>query len=212
MLADARQVEHEDLLELHLDPVLEPGQVRVAGGMLGGAGQVVVEVAAPLDVHVLARQRGDRVRAGVAGARRGLDEGLVVVGPRVAVVIDRGQVRVVEDRGQLARPPARLELQPALAVQRPAAVPPLLVLVPARVPDARLGLDVVEVDVLGARPVGPDLLARHRAGVAADALVEVHHHRDLRHDPHQLPAAFRRVTAARLRISTAPPGSGGGSR
>ena len=212
VLADARQVEHEDLLELHLDPVFEPGQVRVADGMLGGAGQVVVEVAAPLDVHILARQRGDRVRAGVAGAGRGLDQGLVVVGPRVAVVIDRGQIRVVEDRGQLAGPAARLELQAPPAVQCPAAVPPFLVLIPARVPDARLGLDVVEVDVLGARPVRPDLLARHRAGVAADALVEVHYHRDLRHDPHQLPAAFRRALTAWPGISTAPAGSGGGSR
>ena len=83
------------------------------------------------------------------------------------------------------QPAAALQLQAALAVQRPAALPLLLVLIPARVSGAGLGLDVVEVDVLRAGPVGPGLLAGHRAGVAADALVQVHHHRDLRHDPHQ---------------------------
>ena len=196
VLADARQVEHEHLLELHLDAVLEPGQVRVTGRVLGCAGEVVVEVAAPRDVHVVAGQRGDRVGARVAGAQRGLDQGLVVIGPRVAVVVDRGQVRVVEDLRELLRPSAGLELQAALTVQCPAAVPLLLILVTFRVADAGLGLDIVEVDVLGARPIRPDLLAGHRAGVAADALVEVHHHRDVGHDPHQYSTSWarRRIT------------------
>ena len=196
VLADARQVEHEDLLELHLDPLFEAVEVRVGDGVLGRAGQVVVEVAAPPDGHVLAGQRGDRVRARVRRAQRGVDDGLVVVRPRVAVVVDRGQIGVVEDRQQLAQPPARLELQPALAVQRPAAVPLLLVLVALRVADAGFGLDVVEVDVLGAGPVRPHLLAGHRAGVAADALVQVHHHRDVGHHPHQYSTSWarRRIT------------------
>ena len=37
------------------------------------------------------------------------------------------------------------------------------------------------VVVVGAGPVGPGLLAGDRTGVAADALVEVHHHADLGH-------------------------------
>src|SRR5699024_10101003 len=53
-----------------------------------------------------------------------------------------------------------------------------------RVAQTGPGLDVVEPDVLHARPVGPRLLAGHRAGVAADALVQVHHHGHLRHDLH----------------------------
>ena len=196
VLADARQVEHEHLLELHLDAFFEPGQVGVGDGVLGRAGQVVVEVAAPSDGHVLAGQRGDRVRARVRRAQRGVDDGLVVIRPRVAVVVDGGQVRVVEDRQQLAQPAARPQLQPALAVQRPAAVPLLLVLIAPRVADAGLGLDVVEVHVLGAGPVRPHLLAGHRAGVAADALIEVHHHRDVRHHPHQYSTSWarRRIT------------------
>jgi acyl-CoA synthetase (AMP-forming)/AMP-acid ligase II len=55
--------------------------------------------------------------------------------------------------------------------------------------------------VLGARPVGPGLLTRHRAGVAADAFVEVHHHRHLRHDSHQYVTSWERrrtiVTSSR---------------
>src|SRR5262249_61934951 len=82
-------------------------------------------------------------------------------------------------------PAAALQLQLAPAVQGPAALPLLLVLVAARVSGAGLGLDVVEPDVLRSRPVRPGLLAGDRAGVAADALVEVHHHGDLSHHAHQ---------------------------
>src|SRR5699024_11469162 len=59
-----------------------------------------------------------------------------------------------------------------------------MVLEASGVPLAGAGLHVVEPHVRGAVPVGPCLLAGHRAGVAADALVEVHHHRHLGHDSH----------------------------
>ena len=132
----------------------------------------------------------DRV---VLGQRRG-DQLLVVVGPGLVVVVDLRQVGVGEDRQQLLDPPAGLQPQPALAVELPAAAPLLLVLPALGVADAGLGLDVVEPHVLGAGPVGPDLLAGDRAGVAADALVEVHHHPDLRADPHS-----NLTSASRLR-------------
>src|SRR5690606_19820951 len=88
---------------------------------------------------------------------------------------------------------------------------------------AGAGLDVVEPDVLDPGAVGPGLLARHRARVTPDALVQVHHHRHLRHHPHDatpsraddaLPAAWPRdvpvlVTSV---TSTAPPGCVGGCR
>src|SRR5699024_3453258 len=77
---------------------------------------------------------------------------------------------------------AGLELEPAVLAQRPAALPLLLVLVAARVALAGPGLDIVEPHVFGALAVRPRLFARDRARVAADALVEVHHHRHLRHD------------------------------
>ena len=51
-------------------------------------------------------------------------------------------------------------------------------------PHGWLHLDVVEPDVLGAAAVRPHVLARDRAGVAPDALVEVHHHRHLGHHTH----------------------------
>src|SRR6185295_8916826 len=97
---------------------------------------------------------------------------------------DRGQVGVGEDRQQLLDLAAGLEAQPPLAVELPAPLPAGLVGPLARVALAGVCLDVVEPDILGPRSVGPDLLAGHRAGVAADALVEVHDHRHLGHDAH----------------------------
>ena len=100
------------------------------------------------------------------------------------VVVDGGQVGVVEDRRQPLEAAATAQAQTALAIQLPAALPLLLVLVAGWVAESRLGFDVVEVHVLGAGSVGPGLLAGDRAGVTADALVEVHDHAHLGHDPH----------------------------
>src|SRR5699024_12449239 len=83
------------------------------------------------------------------------------------------------------------ELEPAVPAQRPAALPLLLVLVAARVALAGPGLDIVAPHVFGALAVRPRLFARDRARVAADALVEVHHHRHLRHDSHQCASCSR---------------------
>src|SRR5699024_10639006 len=84
---------------------------------------------------------------------------------------------------QLLEPAAGPQAEPAVP-DDPPPLPLVLVLVPAWVAEARSGLDVVEPDVLGTGRVGPRLLAGDRAGVAADALVEVHHHRHLGHDAH----------------------------
>src|SRR3970282_2607726 len=80
-----------------------------------------------------------------------------------------------------------LQLQLPVLVALPAALVALLVLPERRVAGARLGLDVVPPHVLGALAVGPDVLAGERARVAADALVEVEHHRHLRADVHATP-------------------------
>src|SRR4029077_125519 len=98
-----------------------------------------------------------------------------------------------EDRHQVLQTPAGLELHPATLVELPAALPLLLVLVGARVAEPGPGLHVVEPDVLRARAVGPRLLARDRARVAPDALVEVHHHRHLRHDLHEYVTSWLRL-------------------
>ena len=52
-----------------------------------------------------------------------------------------------------------------------------------RVSDAGLRLDVVEVHVLRALAVRPDVLARDRASMAAEAFVKVHDHSYLRFNP-----------------------------
>src|SRR5690606_20409593 len=74
----------------------------------------------------------------------------------------------------------------------PAAAPLLLVLVAPRIAHAGTCLDVVEPHVFDARTVRPRLLARDRAGVASDALVEVHDHRHLSHDAHQYSTSWLR--------------------
>src|SRR5262249_62037499 len=70
-------------------------------------------------------------------------------------------------------------------VERAPSLPLAVVLIGARIAKAGLRLDVVEPDVLGAGPVRPHLLAGNRAGVAADALVQVHDHRHLSTHSHQ---------------------------
>lgn len=72
MLADARQVEHEYLFELHPDALFQTGQVGVVGRGFRGASEVVVPVAAPGHFHVPPGQRGDRVRARVGCAQGAL--------------------------------------------------------------------------------------------------------------------------------------------
>src|SRR6185295_8738908 len=106
----------------------------------------------------------------------------------LVVVGELGLDGAREDRQQPLEPAAGAELEPATPVELPAPAPSLLVLVPPRVALTRAGLDVVEPDVLGTGAVGPGLLAGHRAGLAADALVEVHHHAHLGHDAHGHPS------------------------
>src|SRR5215475_4617608 len=109
---------------------------------------------------------------------------LVVEGEGLVVVVDLRQMRVGEDLCQDRPTPALLRDDLAVPATLPAAAPALLILPVLRVADAGLGLDVVEPRVFHAETRGPDVLAGDRAGVAADALVEIHHHRDLRADLH----------------------------
>ncbi|SKY23005.1 Uncharacterised protein [Mycobacteroides abscessus subsp. abscessus] len=75
----------------------------------------------------------------------------------------------------------------------PAAAPFLLILIASWITLSRAGFDVVEPDVLGACSVGPRLFACDGACVAADAFVEVHHHPDLSHHPHQYVTSWLRL-------------------
>ena len=186
VLADARQVHHEDRLVVGPHLLLEAvAHVRVLTHLVGTSGEVVLPVGPPLQAHPLPGhlRLGPRDRLVLLPA--GGDERAVVVGPRLVVVVELRQVRVGEQRGELTQRAAGLQAQAAAAVQLPAALPLLLVLPRLRVADAGLGLDVVEPHVLRALAIRPHGLAGDRAGVAPDALVEVHHHPDLGHDAHQ---------------------------
>ncbi len=205
MLADAGQVEHEGLVELELHLVLDALEHRVLVLVEVGAAEVVVPVARPLDLGALPRDQRLRGRGGdVLLLRGGVEQVVVLVRPGLVVVLDAGQARVGEELQELLQPPARLRSETPGAGQLPAALPLLLVLVAAGIPLPGPGLDVVEPDVLRAGAVRPRLLAGHRAGVAADALVEVHHHRHLGHDAHVVSprslGAQYSTGAVRLRI------------
>jgi hypothetical protein len=113
--------------------------------------------------------------------------GAVVEVERLVVVVDLRQVGIGEDLGEDAPLGAHLRLDLAVGLADPAAVPLLLVLPFLGIADAGLGLDIVEPGVFDALAIGPDVLAGHRAGVTADALVEVEHHADLRADLHSAP-------------------------
>src|SRR6185312_12279662 len=100
--------------------------------LFGAATQVVVPVGAPGDRGV---RTGD-LRLG-PGRRGGVrwwcgHQVVVVVGPRLVVVGDGRQVGVGEDVQQPLDPRARAQRQPAALGQRPAALPPVLILVLAR--------------------------------------------------------------------------------
>src|SRR5699024_11663162 len=148
-------------------------------------------VSRSFDVQALAVEQGLRRSRGYVLLLRGREQIVVFVAPGLVVVLDARQLRIREDGCELLQLAAGLELEPAVPAQRPAALPLLLILVTARVALAGTGLDIVEPHVFGALAVRPRLLARDRTRVAADALVEVHHHRHLRHDSHQRASCSR---------------------
>src|SRR6516225_4422536 len=119
---------------------------------------------------------------------------LIIEGERLVVVVDLGQVRIGKDVRQDRPAPALLGDDLAALLALPAAAPTLLILPILRIPDAGLGLDVVEPRIFHALTRGPDVLARHRAGMAPDAFVEVEHHRDLSAYLHDVASSFASST------------------
>ena len=184
MVAHTRQIAHEQVFHVHLDlapDLVGTDQVVVLAGVVG-AGQVVVPVWSPLDVHALAGHERARAGDGLVLAALGRRELLVVVGPGLEVVVDAGLLRVVEHLEQADEGVAGAQSQLA-ALEFPAAAPLVLVFPATWIADARPGLDVVEVHVFGALAVGPRVLAGYRARMAAKALVQVHDHGDLGFNP-----------------------------
>src|SRR5690606_33600413 len=162
VLADARQVEHEGLLEFQLDLLGDLAEQHVLLAVAVRTAEVVVPVRRPGDLQVLAGDEG--LGAGDRGVflQGGVDEGLVVVGPGLvflgpglALVAQGRQAGVAEAGDQLLQPAAGLEAAPASLVQSPAAAPGVLVLVAAGVAPAGPCLDVREPRVLNPVAVGP---------------------------------------------------------
>src|SRR5665811_1029567 len=100
--------------------------------------------------------------------RRGRGQVLIIVGPRLVVVVDAWKVRVGENGGQIFQPTAGLEFQSPAFVERPSALPFVLVFVGPRVSLPRPGLHIVEPDMFGSGLVRPYLFAGDRTRVAAD--------------------------------------------
>ena len=100
MLADARQIEHEGLLELELDlvlglrPILDNG-VEVAH--LARAAEIVVQFADQVIFGCLPVMSDFGRATGKSIAQRGVDQRLVVVGPRLVVVLELRLHRRRED-------------------------------------------------------------------------------------------------------------------
>ena len=96
VVADARQVLHEEVVELERDVLRDLLEVDVLAGRLA-VGEVVLPVRAPLDLHALTRD--ERARAGnrLMVAALGVDERLVVVRPRLVVIVHLRLVRMIEE-------------------------------------------------------------------------------------------------------------------
>src|SRR5690606_23049754 len=179
VLAQPRQVHQEGVLELAVDLLLHVVEIAVLRAPGELPAEDLLPVRAPLDLlHALAGDQAPRPRG---GCRLHLGRRLPVVvveGVGLGVVVDLRQVRLGEQAHQQLPLAALARTDRAVGGTYPAAVPAVLVLPFLRIPDARLGLDVVEPRVLHAGTVRPDVLAGDRAGVAADALVQVQHHAD----------------------------------
>ncbi len=185
VLAQARQVHHEGVLELAVDVLLHRLEIVVLRALVELAAEDLLPVRPPFDL--LHRPAGDQ-RQG-PGDRCGRELGcllqmFVVEGERLVIVVDLRHVRIGEDLRQHGQPAALLRHDLPVLLPLPAAVPAFLVLPILGIADAGLCLDIVEPGVFHALARGPHLLAGNGAGVAADAFVEVQHHRDLCADLH----------------------------
>ncbi len=91
------------------------------------------------------------------------------------VILHFRRVGIEEEIGQHVALVAIAKLQ-FIADPLPAALPQVLVFPLLRITDAWLGLDIVPPHVFGALAVRPYILAGDRAGVAANALLQIESH------------------------------------
>ena len=182
VVAEARQVLHEKIVKFQLDLLTELLQIMILTCRLA-AREIVLPVRPPLDLHALLRDQRARARHGLMVLATRMDQRLVVVGPRFVVVVKLRLVGMVEELHEAHRLVRAGSERKVAVLDLPAALPLLLIFPILRVANARFRLDVVEIHVLRALAVRPDVLARDRASMAAEALVKVHDHRYLRFNP-----------------------------
>ena len=180
MLAQARQIHHEGVFELAVHRLLHVVEVLIFGAFFKLAAEDLFPVRTAGDlVHPLAGDQRARTGDRLMFALRRVMQILVVIIKRLVVIIDARQMRVGEDFSQQHRAIAHARLQFTVDFADPAALPFFLVFPVVRETDARLTFHVVEPGVFHPFPAGPDVFTGHRAGVAADALIEIQHHADL---------------------------------
>ena len=180
VLAQAWQIHHEGLFEGAVDLLLHLVEVVVTRPLGELAAEDFLPVRTPLDLlHALSGQQRARPCGRLVLQLGRVVQVLVIEVERLVVVVDLRQVGVGEDLGQHAPATTGARHQLAAAVAHPTAVPLFLVFPFFGITDAGFGLDVVEPGVLHAFARGPHVLAGDRAGVAADALVQVQDHRNL---------------------------------
>jgi len=185
MLAEPRQIHHEGVLELAIDLLLHGLEVLVLAALGEFAAENLLPVRAPFDLfHPLAGDEGAWPGGGGGLADPGGLQMGIIEGEGFVVVVDFRQVGVHEYLGEHAELAAEARGDFPASVAHPAALPLLLVLPVLGIADAGLGLDVVEPGVFDAVAAGPDVFAGDRAGMAADAFVEVENHCNLSADLH----------------------------
>lgn len=179
------KIKHEDLFKLEVNLVIQVFKIHITRA--GGAhpGKIILPVGAPLQPHGLAGNQGLWSGCRLMFFGRAGDQFAIIIGPGLVVLVDTRKIRVVKNLQQFSRPTAgaKTELSPHL----PTAFVKGLVLPLLRIANSRLGLDIVKPDVLGATPVGPDVLAGNAAGVAAETFVQIQDHGDLCFNLHTSP-------------------------
>src|SRR6185437_2968909 len=195
VLAQARQIHHEGVFELAVDVLLHGFEIVVLGALVEFAAKDFLPVRSPFDlVHRAAGDQRKRARHRCGRQFRRLLQMLVIEGERLVVVVDLRQVRVGEDFRQDGQAATLFGNDLAAVFSPPTAVPALLVLPVLGIADAGLRLDVIEPRVFHPLPGRPDVLAGDGTGMAADAFIEVHDHRDLGADLHDTVSLTPRST------------------
>ena len=183
VLAQARQVHHEHVLEIKIGLGFEPREVAVGKPGDGRAAEVVLPVAAPLRVERLSRDRRIGTGHGLMPRSRAVRQPFIIVFPRLIVVVEGRQIRVRKNICQLVGLAARPQMELAVP-DFPAALVTVLIFPFFGIAHAGLGFHVVEPHVFRAGGRGPRVLARDAARVAREALVQVQHHAHLHLDIH----------------------------